>query len=165
MRLLTIGLGSLAGESAALGVDHGTRGRRADEAIDVLRLLWAGDENGVSFEGEFFSFADVCIYPKPHHSSTLPIHIGGSTSASARRAGLRGDGYFPGGAIGRDERLRQIDLMRSTAKDNGRNVVFNVTRWGSKDLTAAQMEAHAADQMTRLVVGAARWIRRCSATT
>ena len=50
MRLLTIGLGSLAGESAAMGVDHATRGRRADEEIDILRLLWAGDENGVSFD-------------------------------------------------------------------------------------------------------------------
>jgi probable F420-dependent oxidoreductase len=155
MRLLSIGLGSLPGESAALGVDHATRGRRADEAIDVLRLLWAGGENGVSFEGEFFSFNDVCIYPKPHNAGTLPIHIGGSSRASARRAGLRGDGYFSGGAIGRDERLRQIDLMRTTAKDNGRDVVFEVTRWGSKDLTAAEVEAHAADQVTRLVVGPA----------
>ncbi|HVC77515.1 MAG TPA: TIGR03619 family F420-dependent LLM class oxidoreductase [Candidatus Micrarchaeaceae archaeon] len=155
MRLLTVGLGALAGESAALGVDHATRGRRADEAIDILRLLWAGDENGVSFEGEFYSFTDVCIYPKPHHAGTIPIHIGGSTRASARRAGLRGDGYFPGGTIGRDERLRQIDLMRSVAKDAGRDVVFDITRWGPKDLTAAQVEAHAADQVTRLVVGPA----------
>src|SRR5258708_3484805 len=152
MRLLTVGLGSLPGESEALSVDHATRGRRADEAIDVLRLLWAGDENGVSFEGEFFSFTDVCIYPKPHNAATLPIHIGGATRASARRAGLRGDGYFPGGTIGRDERLRQIELMRSIAKDAGRDVVFDVTRWGSKDLTAAEAEAHAADQVTRLVI-------------
>jgi alkanesulfonate monooxygenase SsuD/methylene tetrahydromethanopterin reductase-like flavin-dependent oxidoreductase (luciferase family) len=97
----------------------------------------------------------VCIYPKPHDASTLPIHIGGSTSASARRAGLRGDGYFPGGTIGRDERLRQIDLMRAVAKEAGRDVVFDVTRWGSKDLTAAAVEAHTADQVTRLVVGPA----------
>src|SRR5260370_6754276 len=155
MRLLTLGLGSLPGESEALSVDHATRGRPADEAIDVLRLLWAGDENGVSFEGEFFSFTDVCISPNPHNSATLPIHIGGSTRASARRAGLRGDGYFPGGTIGRDERLRQIELMRSIAKDAGRDVVFDVTRWGSKDLTAAEVEAHAADQVTRLVIGPA----------
>src|SRR5258708_2043319 len=45
--------------------------------------------------------------------------------------------------------------MRSTAKDNGPDVAFDVTRWGSKDLTAAQVEAHAADQLTRLVVGPA----------
>ncbi len=37
--LLTVGLGTLPGEAAAAGVDFGTRGRRADEAIEVLRLL------------------------------------------------------------------------------------------------------------------------------
>ena len=48
MRLLTVGVGALPGEATAAGVDFATRGRRADEAIDVLRLLWSGDENGVS---------------------------------------------------------------------------------------------------------------------
>src|SRR3954471_6463821 len=38
MRLLTVGVGALPGEAAA-GVDSRTRGRRADEAIDVLRAL------------------------------------------------------------------------------------------------------------------------------
>ena len=55
MRLLTVGVGTLPGEARAVGVGFGTRGRRADEAIDVLGLLWAGDEDGVSFEGEFFA--------------------------------------------------------------------------------------------------------------
>ena len=95
MRLLTIGVGSLPGEAAAVGVDYATRGRRADEAIDALRLLWAGDANGVSFDGEFFSFTGACSFPKPVRP--LPLHVGGSSPAAARRAGLRGDGYFPGG--------------------------------------------------------------------
>src|ERR1700722_17731629 len=60
MRLLTVGVGVLPGEAAAAGIDFTTRGRRADEAIDVLRLLWSGDENGVSFDGEFFSFPGIC---------------------------------------------------------------------------------------------------------
>ena len=55
MRLLTVGLGVLPGEAEAVGVDFAARGRRADEAIDVLRLLWAGGADGVSFEGEFYA--------------------------------------------------------------------------------------------------------------
>jgi alkanesulfonate monooxygenase SsuD/methylene tetrahydromethanopterin reductase-like flavin-dependent oxidoreductase (luciferase family) len=39
MSLLTVGLDVLPGEAAAAGVDFTTRGRRADEAIGVLRLL------------------------------------------------------------------------------------------------------------------------------
>lgn len=46
MSLLTVGLGVLPGEAAAAGVDFATRGRRADAAIDVLRLLWDGDAAG-----------------------------------------------------------------------------------------------------------------------
>ncbi len=86
MRLLTVGVGSLPGEAQAGGVDFASRGRRADEAIDVLRLLWSGDESGVSFDGEFFSFSDLCSFPKPVGGGTLPVHIGGSSQAAARRA-------------------------------------------------------------------------------
>jgi Coenzyme F420-dependent N5,N10-methylene tetrahydromethanopterin reductase and related flavin-dependent oxidoreductases len=63
MRLLSVGVGALPGEAMAGGVDFATRGRRADEAIDVLRLLWDGDENGVSFDGEFFTFTACAASP------------------------------------------------------------------------------------------------------
>jgi len=74
MRLLTVGVGALPGEAQAAGVDFATRGRRADEAIDVLRLLWAGDENGVSFDGEFFSFQNFVQLPQAvrHHDAADP---------------------------------------------------------------------------------------------
>jgi probable F420-dependent oxidoreductase len=155
MRLLTVGLGGLPGEAEAVGVDFATRGRRADEAIDVLRRLWAGDGRGVSFDGEFFAFTNLCSFPKPHNSQALPIHIGGSTRAAARRAGLRGDGYFPGGMIGRRERAAQIALMRTTAREAGRDAdALEYTRWGWIDMSREDVEAQAADGVTRLVVGA-----------
>jgi probable F420-dependent oxidoreductase len=160
MRLLTVGVGVLPGEAAAAGVDFATRGRRADEAIDVLRLLWSGDENGVSFDGEFFSFPNICSYPKPLHPGgptgtpgTLPIHVGGSSMAAARRAGLRGDGYFPGGRLSSAERAAQIDLMRETARAAGRDdAALEYTRFGTLDMGQADVEHYAAQGVTRLVV-------------
>jgi probable F420-dependent oxidoreductase len=153
MRLLTVGVGALPGEAAAVGVDFATRGRRADEAIDVLRLLWSGDETGVSFDGEFFSFASVCSFPKPHGVTTLPVHIGGSSGAAARRAGLRGDGYFPGGRLTAPERASQLDLMRATARAAGRDPgALEYTRWGSIDMTDSDVDGYAAQGTTRLVV-------------
>ena len=95
MRLLTVGLGVLPGEAEAVGVDFATRGRRADEAIDVLRLLWAGGAEGVSFEGEFFSFTSLTSFPKPLGAGTLPVHVGGSSRAAARRAAGGATGTFP----------------------------------------------------------------------
>ncbi|HYM66655.1 MAG TPA: TIGR03619 family F420-dependent LLM class oxidoreductase [Patescibacteria group bacterium] len=155
LRLLTVGLGSLSGEASAVGVDYPSRGRRADETIDVLRLLWAGEDSGVSHHGEFFAFDNLVSFPKPARERTLPIHVGGSSRAAARRAGLRGDGYFQGGAMSNVERAAQIELMRSTAIAAGRDPdKLEVTRWGSTDMSFEKLEAYRAGGVTRVVVGA-----------
>ncbi len=151
MRLFTIGVSSLPGEAAAVGVDYATRGRRADEAIDVLRALWAGDASGTSFSGEFYSFDNVTSYPKP--LQMLPIHVGGSSPAAARRAGRRGDGFFAGGRLTQSERLAHFDLMRETAVAEGRDPeVLEYTRWGSIEMEPTAAEAYAAQGVDRLVV-------------
>jgi probable F420-dependent oxidoreductase len=154
MRLLTVGLGVLPGEAQAIDVDFATRGRRADEAIDVLRLLWAGDQAGVSFDGEFFTFEDICSFPKPCNVQTLPIHVGGSSKAAAVRAGRRGDGYFPGGRLTAEQRAGQIEIMRTAAVAAGRDPsALEYTRWGPIDVSEAEVHAYAAKGITRLVVG------------
>jgi alkanesulfonate monooxygenase SsuD/methylene tetrahydromethanopterin reductase-like flavin-dependent oxidoreductase (luciferase family) len=142
-------------DASATGVDFRTRGRRADEAIDVLRLLWAGSEEGVSFRGEFYSFEDLVQFPKPYQATTLPIHIGGSSRPAARRAGRRGDGYFAGGALAPQERMAQWEVVRVTAKESGREPDrLEYTRWGGIDMTDEGLAAFAAQGVTRVVVAA-----------
>lgn len=154
MRLTTVGLGNMPGEGDAVGVEFASRGRRADEAIDVLRLLWSGDERGVSFEGEFFSFPAISIYPKPYSGSTLPIHVGGSSRAGARRAGLRGDGWFPGGMVSRADRAAHLELVRATAREAGRDPgAIEYTRWASLELSPDAAEGFARQGVSRLVIG------------
>jgi probable F420-dependent oxidoreductase len=155
MRLLTVGVGALPGEARAAGIDFHTRGRRADEAIDVLRLLWTGGEDGVSFDGEFFAFENICSFPKPEGVAQLPIHVGGSSAAAAQRAGRRGDGYFAGGALTASERGRQLDLARSAAVEAGRDPArLEYTRWGSIEMEPDGARAYAAAGVTRVVVSA-----------
>jgi probable F420-dependent oxidoreductase len=146
MRLLTVGLGALPVEAAAVGVDFRTRGRRADEAIDVLRLLWSGDASGVSFHGEFFDFTDLCSFPQPL-GGPLPIHVGGSSIAAARRAGTRGDGWFPGGMLSPAERSHQLRVAQEAA-----DKPLEYTRWASIELTKEQIRGYEAQGVTRLVV-------------
>ena len=154
MRLLTVGLGSLPGEAEALGVDYASRGRRADEAIDVLRLLWAGGAEGVGFHGEFFDFDRLASFPKPYEATTLPIHVGGSSPAAARRAGRLGDGFFPGGRLTPDQRRRRLESARAAAAEAGRDPgALEYTRWGSAALTREQADALAEEGVTRIVVG------------
>ncbi|WP_039805413.1 TIGR03619 family F420-dependent LLM class oxidoreductase [Nocardia araoensis] len=155
MRLLTVGVGTLPGEARAVGVDFTSRGRRADEAIDVLRLLWSGGADGVSFEGEFFQFENLCSFPQPVGGGPLPIHVGGSSRAAARRAGSRGDGYFPGGVLGPTERAAQLELAHAAVAAAGRDPgAFEYTRWGSIDMPVERVEGLAEQGVTRIVVSA-----------
>jgi len=157
MRLLGIGVGLLPGEAAAVGVDYRTRGRRADEAIDVMRALWARDEAGVGadFHGEFFDLDRVYSYPKPLAESGLPIHVGGSSEAAARRAGLRGDGWLPGGGLVPDERKALWELVLSTAEKAGRDpAAIAYTYTGSLEMSPETAERLATEGVTRISVAA-----------
>lgn len=155
MRLLGIGVGALPGEAAAVGVDYRTRGRRTDEAIDVMRALWAEDEGGATFHGEFYELDSIHSYPKPLAGSGLPIHIGGSSEAAARRAGRRGDGWLPGGSLTNDDRTALWELVKSTAQEAGRDPgAIEYTRMGSLEMSPEEAERLGTEGVTRIIVAA-----------
>ena len=88
-----VGVGvELPREFDASGVPFKERGRRTDEAIHVIRLLWTEDE--VSFQGEFYKLDRVTIFPKPWQTPP-PIWIGGKSEAAMRRTARLGDGWMP----------------------------------------------------------------------
>jgi probable F420-dependent oxidoreductase len=94
--MLCVGVGWSAGEYANLGQRFPDRGRRLDEAIQLLRLLWGtGDPAGLTFAGEFFSLREAAFAPLPVQGSGLPIWIGGNSPAAIRRAAQLGDGWHP----------------------------------------------------------------------
>ncbi len=113
---LGVGVGWMREEVAALGINPDERGARTDEAIDALRLIWR--EDTPQFHGRHFDFAAVRSHPKPVQP-TIPILVGGHAPAAARRAGQRGDGFFPLGLSGDlpDERWAQV---QAAAADAGR---------------------------------------------
>lgn len=79
-----IGVGWNAAEYAALGVPFHERGARTDEYLRIWQACWAPDP--VSFSGQFFSFTDMRISPKPLQQPHPPIWVGGSSRAALRRA-------------------------------------------------------------------------------
>lgn len=114
---LGVGVGWLREEFEALGVPWDRRGERTDEFIEAIRALWASD--AASFSGEFARFEGVASNPKPV-SASVPIVIGGHSAAAARRAALRGDGFYPGPAT--IELLEKaIETMRLHALEAGRD--------------------------------------------
>jgi probable F420-dependent oxidoreductase len=115
---LAVGMGWLREEIEACGAPFDSRGRRADEQIEVLRLLWEGRTDGAEFSGEFFQFAHAACHPTP--VSRIPIHLGGHTRAAARRAGRLGDGLQPLGVAGA-ELAGLVAVMREEAERAGRD--------------------------------------------
>ena len=115
--LLGIGVGWLEEEFDAIGVPFAERGRRTDEYVHAMRALWTQDK--ASYNGDFVHFDDCIMRPQPVNG-TIPIHIGGHTDVAAKRAGRLGDGFFPGkGSV--EELARAFDIVRTTARDNGRD--------------------------------------------
>jgi probable F420-dependent oxidoreductase len=79
-----VGVGWNEAEFNALGVPFHERGARTTEYLRIWQVCWAPGE--VSFEGQFFSFANMHVSPKPLQQPHPPIWIGGSSRAALRRA-------------------------------------------------------------------------------
>ena len=119
-RLLTaVGVGlELPKEFEASGVPFKERGRRTDEAIQIIRRLWLEDE--VMFRGEFYRLDRITIFPKPVQKPP-PIWIGGKSEAAMRRAGRLGDGWIPSFIPPEDFR-RGVEAVHRFAKESRREV-------------------------------------------
>jgi len=115
---LGIGVGWLREEAEAVGTKFEDRGKRTDESIDVMRALWR--ESEATFHGEFTHFDRAKSYPKPAQAGGPPIHVGGHSSAAARRAGRVGDGWFPIGLDDANFEARHEE-MRAAAQEADRD--------------------------------------------
>jgi probable F420-dependent oxidoreductase len=93
--IIGVGAGHLEGEFDLLGVPFAGRGKRLDEAIDLLAL--ALEEEYPTFSGETWQVRDMGQRPRPVQTPRPPIWVGGSTPAALRRAAERGDGWLPQG--------------------------------------------------------------------
>jgi probable F420-dependent oxidoreductase len=141
--LLGIGVGWLAEEFASLGVPFEDRGPRTDEYVAAMRALWTQER--ASFKGRFVSFDGVFCRPLP--PASIPIIVGGDTTAAARRAGRLGDGYFP--ARGASPEL--FEEMRRAAEEAGRDPkAIELTVQAPTEL--AEIEALAKRGITRVAV-------------
>jgi probable F420-dependent oxidoreductase len=89
---LGVGLGWNSVEYDALGKDFTSRGRRADEQVQLLRRLWT--EESVSFDGTDEHVIGAGIAPLPVQRP-IPIWFGAQSPAAYKRAGRLGDGWFP----------------------------------------------------------------------
>jgi probable F420-dependent oxidoreductase len=86
-------------EYDAIGVPWNRRGRILDEHLRIWEQVWA--RSPVSFAGEFFSFDDVYVEPKPTRPEGPPMWFGGERvhGAIVDRLVRYGSGYHPLGRV------------------------------------------------------------------
>ena len=114
---LGIGIGWNDVEYEALGESFSNRGRRSEEQIDLLRMLWT--EESVNFEGRYHKVSDAGINPLPIQRP-IPIWLGGGEDRVIQRIGKMADGWFPQfqpNSAGQEK----IGIMREAAVNAGRD--------------------------------------------
>ncbi|HXH82781.1 MAG TPA: LLM class flavin-dependent oxidoreductase [Candidatus Tectomicrobia bacterium] len=79
-------------EREAVGLDPRRRGAFIDEALPLLRRLWAGES--VTHEGAAGAFRDVRLSPLPVQQP-LEVWLGGTAPAALERCGRLSDGWLP----------------------------------------------------------------------
>ncbi|MBM86491.1 MAG: hypothetical protein CMM47_10775 [Rhodospirillaceae bacterium] len=119
-RLLpAFGLGSNRSRDwVASGTTTKARGRRMNEALEVMTRLWVDDE--VSFEGNHFNYERASVAPRPVQVP-LPLWIGGSSDAAIERSGRFGTGW-QAAFDSPEEAGVVVQKINVAAKDHGRSI-------------------------------------------
>ena len=114
---LGIGIGWNDVEYEALGQSFSNRGRRSEEQIELLRLLWT--QESVNFNGRYHKVTNAGINPLPVQRP-IPIWLGGGEDRVIQRIGKMADGWFPQfqpDSAGQEK----IGVMREAASKAGRD--------------------------------------------
>ncbi|TDB94867.1 TIGR03619 family F420-dependent LLM class oxidoreductase [Actinomadura sp. 7K534] len=103
---LGVGVSPWPEDFEVMGVPWERRGKRMDEAIDVVRGLSRG--GFFEFHGEFYDIPAIKIAP----AEPFPILVGGHSDAALRRAVVRGDGWMHAGGDDLDDILARLNRIR-----------------------------------------------------
>jgi probable F420-dependent oxidoreductase len=114
---LGIGIGWNDIEYEALGMGFNDRGKRSEEQIELMRLLWKN--RSVNFEGKWHRVVDAGINPLPVQRP-IPVWLGGGAEPVIQRVARIADGWMP--QFQPDTRGKDMfERMKSYAQEYGRD--------------------------------------------
>src|SRR3954451_3635519 len=87
-----VGLGYSPHEFDAFGVAKGTKVRRFEEALTLIRALWSGET--VDLDGEFVSVSGARPSVLPVQTGGPPVWLGGQASGAVKRAARMADAWY-----------------------------------------------------------------------
>ena len=116
---VAVGAGRREPTAAGLGLPTGHRGRRLQEGVEVLRVLWA--DGPAAYHGEFYDFEDLTIEPKPVQRPGPPVWFGGASEPALRRAAEIGDGWLAAGSSRSADFPDQLRVLVEALHEAGRD--------------------------------------------
>ncbi|MBX3513862.1 MAG: LLM class flavin-dependent oxidoreductase [Xanthobacteraceae bacterium] len=118
--ILAVGLGAYREEFQAWAGSRAAKSRRGDmmdEGLKSLEMLFT--EKSASFEGKYYSFKDVEMFPKSR-KQPFPLYIGGHNLEALERAARYGQGWLPGWRP-LNELAERIVKLKERAAELGRD--------------------------------------------
>ena len=116
------GVGWSRDEFELMQQDFHTRGKRTDEMLEIMRLLWTGEM--VEYQGEHYQFGPMEMNPAPEEY--IPIWIGGISDPAMRRAARLADGWVTDLQTSADI-IESIERISAWRREYGReNTAFEI---------------------------------------
>jgi probable F420-dependent oxidoreductase len=139
-----VGVGWNREEMRNHGTDPRTRGRKMDEMLAALKLIWTGET--AEYHGDHSDFDPIFSWPKPVQRPHPPIYVGGESDAALARLATYGDAWLPR----KDTPTAKLREVRQWLADQGReNVPFTI--FGA-DNDPAMFEAYGAAGVERVTI-------------
>jgi len=113
-----VGISNIEGEYNAVGMPFDHKGKRAEEAIALMKALWLMER--AQFQGRFFSLDGVRAEPQPIQKPHPPIIFGGKSTYAFSRTARMGDGWF-GYGLDLEASANCINGLRAACNKHGRS--------------------------------------------
>jgi alkanesulfonate monooxygenase SsuD/methylene tetrahydromethanopterin reductase-like flavin-dependent oxidoreductase (luciferase family) len=107
-----------ADEWSAIGKSPDHRGSISNEMFQLMGRLWT--EESVDFDGKYFQYKNATIAPRPVQQP-IPLWIGGSSKAAAKRTARLGSGWI-GGAASPADVAKSIAMIKDELAICGRSI-------------------------------------------
>jgi probable F420-dependent oxidoreductase len=117
---LGVGIGWCREEFALMGQDFSTRGKRTDEALDLMKALW--QPGWTEFHGAFYDAPRMVMEPTP--TAPIPVYVGGLSEVAFARA-ARHDGWV-GDLYTTEEAGRHARRLAAIREQTGASGDFRV---------------------------------------
>lgn len=116
---LGVGVGWQESEFEMLEESFKDRGKRANQAIEVIRKCLS--DESISYALGCYSSDNMAMEPKSPQGGNLPIWVGGMSDAALERAGKLGDGWLANAIVSEEIALRSKALVLGHAETAGKD--------------------------------------------